>query len=299
MSTENNIGKNVAELRRRNGWTQAELAEITQISQRQIQNIEYGKQKKPYPENIRRLEEAFGVPTGTLTSNSIHESMVYYREAKEDARKVSEEWLLRNLSNDTPNTRALSLAISEHIDEHHSLIRGIMEHFGYTTTYIPTFRYSPDQYTQCLKIMKEYDEKAEFTSFFKGWDIYVDEDIDFDAFLKEKEDAYINENLDYPLLIHRLEELEGRFIRNPSLVRTFPLDVRISKNDKIIGQLTLHKFTMLTNRIKKSVDDAILSTEDLHEHPDQTASLIPNLEKDLALNKKINEQKQKLNIEKF
>lgn len=212
---------------------------------------------------------------------------------------ASKEWLLRNLSNDTPNTRALSLAISEHIDKDHSLIRGIMEHFGYATTYIPTFHYTGEEYTQCIKVMKEYDEKAEFTSFFKNWDIYVDEDIDFDAFLKEKEEEYINENLNYPLLIHRLEELGDQLFCNPPLVRTFPLDVRISKKDKIIGQLTLHKFTMLTNRIKKSLDDTILSAEDLLEHPEETAGLIPNLEKDLALNKKVNEQKKKLNIEEF
>lgn len=295
--SKNNIGKNVAELRKRKGWTQDDLAEKTLISKRQIQYIESGK-KNPSPYNLRMLEECFGVPTGTLTSSSIHEATVFYKEARNDAAVAATEWLLRNLSNDSPNTRALSLAISEYIDKDHSLMRGIMEHLGYTTVYVPTFRYTAEEYSECIKVMKEYDEKADFSSFYTCWDIYVDEDIDFDDFLKKKEESYINEHLNYPLLIHRIEELGDQFIYNPPLVRTFPLDIRISRNDKAIGQTTLQKFIILTYHMKEAVDNVVTSSENLFVKLDETASLIPNLEKDLALNKKLNERKKKLNIEK-
>lgn len=195
-TTDNHIGKNLAKLRKRKGWTQEELAEKSNTSRWQIQNLEAGKQK-PSPATLARLENCLDVPSGTLTSKSVHEAPVFYTEAKTETVTGSMEWRLKNLSNDSPNTRALSIEISKTICERHSLVRGIMEHFGYTTTYIPTFDYTPETYRECIEVMKEFDAKTHFTGFYRSWDIPTEYGLDFDAIFKEEEEKYINEKLNY------------------------------------------------------------------------------------------------------
>lgn len=287
---ENTTGKILAELRKRKGFSQDSLANVSGIGKRTIQSIEMGE-KKPQPITLSTLEKTLGVPTGTLSSNSFKESTVYFEEAKEDAIT----WFIKNLDNDSPNTRALSLCISEHIDKKHSLIRGILEHFGYTTTYIPLFSYNSEEYNKCINLMEEYDKKAIFPSFFKNWDIMFDKDVDFEKLLKEESETYINENLNYPLLIHRIEELGDTLLGNPSLTRNLPVAVRISKGDKVICQIKLHKFLFLTTRIIEAIDNTILSSTDLVELHPEVGTLIPNLPEDLKRNLAMNKRKDKIN----
>lgn len=294
-STENTIGKNLVILRKRKGYTQADLASKTGLGVRTIQSIEKGE-RKPRPNTINTLEMILEVPLGTLSSNSIREADIYWGEAKDNAKEEAIDWFIKNMDTDSPNTRALSLCISDHIDKNHSFVRYILEKFGYTTTYIPTFQYSASEYRKCVDVMLEYDEKAIFPSFFKNWDIFLMENDDnFEEVLKNSEETYLNENLNYPLLIHRIEEQGDTLLANPPLTRRIPLSIRITQNGKFISQVTLHKFLVLTNRILTSIDNAILSSTDLQEEVKDTGTIIPNLPEDLRRNQQMNRRKHKLN----
>ncbi len=65
------LGKTIAQLRTRKGWTQAQLAEHVGMTSAHINRLEHDRMK-PRPKTLERLAEAFGTSIADLTQAVEH-----------------------------------------------------------------------------------------------------------------------------------------------------------------------------------------------------------------------------------
>lgn len=82
------LADKIIDLRKRNGWSQEELAEMLSVSRQSVSKWE-GAQSVPDMNKIIRLSEIFGVSTDYLLKEEMSELELTEVEDKEDVRKVS------------------------------------------------------------------------------------------------------------------------------------------------------------------------------------------------------------------
>ena len=58
--------KSLRALRKKAGWTQAQLAEYSELSERQIRQLEGGKVTRPFADTLCRISHALGVSVEDL-----------------------------------------------------------------------------------------------------------------------------------------------------------------------------------------------------------------------------------------
>lgn len=311
---QQNLIHNIKLLKKRNGWTTLELATKADISKRGIEYILSGR-KIPRPNTIQGIADAFGVPVSVLTAPKMNEAYAYYNDALNRVYSAVSKELSESDSNDTH----LMHAIQKYISKDHIKTRNLLERFGYRIIYIPTFKYTRAQYAKCIKQMKEYHHtpekaKTQYTTdaekynlspeqvqvkLWKQWDI-LDEDDALEQILSDKREWYVNETINYPILINKIEEIGTNFSLYRHFLNEFPLDIRILRLEDVrpVSQISLSSFVDFSKKLHSNIKDSIEASVNYQTYDEIPVSLLPS-EARIDSDKLTQETIEQLNIHKI